>query len=276
MDPLSRSPPLGLSGGAQGCFAAGGCGPPALPPPLVCSYKKLFGGLAERVDVGLVSWQQTAGEGLVGSNRRLGWFASCYRRILFGRWVDAMAESSADLTVSALIEQVLHTLGTAMPPENEVLDGLFERLRQESDPNIAVELEQRIWASWCDHEEADGIREMSEVVRDFQGADLENASDRLDAMVARWPGWAEVWNKRATLRYLQERDVDSLSDINRTLVLEPRHFGAISGFSQICLRAGDETSALIGLEQTLAINPGMDQVREAAENLRKRAPRTVH
>ena len=60
------------------------------------------------------------------------------------------------------------------------------------------------------------------------------------------------------------------------VTIEPRHFGAPSGFGQICLRAGDIGSALLAFEQAVALNPTMDSLRQAAAELRRRDPRTIH
>ncbi len=110
----------------------------------------------------------------------------------------------------------------------------------------------------------------------LETGDPTTADHELNMMVKRWPNWAEAWNKRATLRFVEERDADSLDDIGRTLELEPRHFGALSGFGQICLRARDISSALLVFEHAVAINPNMDSVRQVAEALRRQSPRTVH
>ena len=77
------------------------------------------------------------------------------------------------------------------------------------------------------------------------------AEQRLDRLIAAQPDWAEAWNKRATLYFLQGRDCESLSDVRRTLELEPRHFGAMAGFAHICVRNGDYRAAIIAMEATM-------------------------
>ena len=79
--------------------------------------------------------------------------------------------------------------------------------------------------------------------------------------------WAEAWNKRATLYFLQDRDEESVADIEATLKLEPRHFGALGGFGQICLRQDEPVSARIAFEKALLVNPHLDGVREIVHEL---------
>ena len=60
-------------------------------------------------------------------------------------------------------------------------------------------------------------------------------------------------------------------DIHRTLELEPRHFGAICGFGQICLRRGERAAALFAFDAALRINPHLGAVRTAREELAARS-----
>ncbi|MDC1261042.1 hypothetical protein N8014_05650, partial [Pseudomonadota bacterium] len=62
-------------------------------------------------------------------------------------------------------------------------------------------------------------------------------------------------NKMATIRYLQKDFSGSIKDINLTLKLEPRHFGAISGLAQINLAIGNYEDALKNIDYVLKIHP---------------------
>jgi len=68
-----------------------------------------------------------------------------------------------------------------------------------------------------------------------------------------------------------------VASIHRTLELEPRHYGAICGFAQICLSLGDTDSALFAFDAALRVNPHLERVRETIDKLlRTRAAATLH
>jgi tetratricopeptide (TPR) repeat protein len=88
-----------------------------------------------------------------------------------------------------------------------------------------------------------------------QGFDAMRA---FDAVVEAAPEFAEGWNKRATVRYALG-DIDgSIVDIRRTLALEPRHFGALSGLGLCRLAQDRPAEALEAFEAALKINPHLD------------------
>ena len=52
-------------------------------------------------------------------------------------------------------------------------------------------------------------------------------------VIEKKPNFAEAWNKRATVYYMMGDFDKSMYDINETLKLEPRHFGAMDGMGLI-------------------------------------------
>lgn len=147
------------------------------------------------------------------------------------------------------------------------LDALFERL---ADPDLAdaEDVEDAIWAAWTDHQEEAAGEVMERAIAALGRKQFDIAETRLTALVELHPDYAEAWNKRATLYFLVGRDEESVADIVRTLKLEPRHYGAICGFAQLCLKRGDRAGALAAFEAALRINPHLKQIREAAQQLR--------
>jgi tetratricopeptide (TPR) repeat protein len=98
------------------------------------------------------------------------------------------------------------------------------------------------------------------------------ASARLlfDQVVEMAPGYAEGWNKRATVYYLEDNLPASMLDIERTLTLEPRHFGALSGMGLIFSEVEDVEGALEAFEAVLEIHPHSPTARASAEELRRK------
>lgn len=160
-----------------------------------------------------------------------------------------------------------------LPPR---LDTLFEQLQAETRTGKAYTIEDEIWALWTEHPDPAATKTMNKAIAAMASKRFDEAQAILDDLVREQPLWPEAWNKRATLAFLQGRDADSARDVRRTLQMEPRHFGALSGFAQICLRNHEPTVALIAFEAALRINPHLSAVRIAAEQLRRQHPHTLH
>jgi tetratricopeptide (TPR) repeat protein len=177
----------------------------------------------------------------------------------------------ADIAIDRAFELVL-SQGVPHCGIPSRLDALFADLKRSEpacDPNRTMEL---IWAIWIDHRDKDASHRMIAAVEAIAAGARDLARPILDALVEDFPDWAEAWNKRATLAFIEKRDDESIDDITRTLELEPRHFGAILGFAQICLRHGHTHEAKAAFEIALRLNPhivGLDDVvRDLAETNR--------
>ena len=178
--------------------------------------------------------------------------------------------------ITARIGLALEAMNAPLPTDTPELDVLFGHLRRAAGARERAATEQRIWAVWCSHQDEQAKRGLRDVMDSLEVGDLTGASETLNTLVERWPEWAEPWNKRATLHFLEDRDAASLDDIVRVLRCEPRHFGALSGLGQICLRTGHTISALLAFERVLVLDPGVEEVRDAVEVLRREARHSIH
>ena len=88
-----------------------------------------------------------------------------------------------------------------------------------------------------------------------------------DAVVERQPDYAEAWNRRATLHYLMGNLAESISDIDKTLELESRHFGALSGLGLVYLQQDNLIKAREAFERLLTIHPNSPAGRQNLERV---------
>lgn len=153
------------------------------------------------------------------------------------------------------------------------LDQLFERLAdpEERDWKIIEQEIRRLWAQSGSPTADLLLKRGSEAMR---RGDYDSALAHLTALVDSTPDFAEGWNRRATLFYLTQRFSLSVSDIERTLALEPRHFGAMSGLATIFIRLGRPEQALAVYEHLLTIHPHQPSIHEAIRRLREQVEGT--
>jgi tetratricopeptide (TPR) repeat protein len=149
------------------------------------------------------------------------------------------------------------------------LDGLFDRLESTADGNEASRIEQEIWQIWMESEDRQVQTWMRQGLAAMSVRRLDLALERFDRMVEHAPGFAEGWNKRATVHYLLNDFSASVYDIQRTLGLEPRHFGALSGLGMIYDALAEPAAAIRSYEAALALNPHLQQTRRRIDELHR-------
>ena len=135
------------------------------------------------------------------------------------------------------------------------LDALFTQLKSAPNAQQASQIEQQIWQAWLTPSVPDLAAQMDKAAAALASADVQTAMDTYDAIVAKWPDYAEGWNRRATLEYEINDYGASLADIAKVLAIEPRHFGALSGRMMIELNQGDHADALKDMIAALALDP---------------------
>ncbi len=164
---------------------------------------------------------------------------------------------------------------SAPPMEKEdrgrSLDALFKSLKTAGGDDEADALVARIWEVWMRSGRADIDRIMEEGVGYLSIHQFGAAHDRFSEAIEAAPNFAEAWNKRATVLFLMREHEQSLSDIERVLALEPRHFGALAGRGMIHAHAGRWKEALEAYNQALAVNPYLKERATIIPELERRA-----
>jgi tetratricopeptide (TPR) repeat protein len=108
---------------------------------------------------------------------------------------------------------------------------------------------------------------LAQAVKASAAGENETALKILNGLIDVHPEFMEAWNRRATVYFLMGRYKESLADIDQVLQREPRHFGALSGLGMIKQRQGDLAAARAAYDDALAINPNMDGVKRALEEI---------
>jgi tetratricopeptide (TPR) repeat protein len=89
----------------------------------------------------------------------------------------------------------------------------------------------------------------------------------LDALIARASAFAEAYNQRAILHFQSGEWHKAIADCERTLKLNPYHFGAAAGMGRSYLELDKQRAALKSFRHALRINPGLHDVQEAIRAL---------
>jgi tetratricopeptide (TPR) repeat protein len=172
------------------------------------------------------------------------------------------------LTDGVLREDHLGTGGRLRAELDLQLDSLFEQLRTTTDSRQLEVIEERIWRNWMRSGDADIDDLLEQGTAALENGRPEEAIRFFDIIIQRMPEFPEAWNKRATAYYLEGDFEASLDDIESTLALEKRHFGALSGLSMIYSALGDHARALSALESMHEIYPHKAGLKERIEELK--------
>jgi len=147
------------------------------------------------------------------------------------------------------------------------LEKLFSELKRERNEKAAERVATRIGEELVCSGSASVDLMMQWAREALDAKKYHVALDFLDQIVVLRPDYAEGWNRRATVHFAMHNYGKAMSDIERTLRLEPRHFGALSGMAAILKATGRKASALGAFERVLAIYPMMRSAQNEVATL---------
>jgi tetratricopeptide (TPR) repeat protein len=141
------------------------------------------------------------------------------------------------------------------------------RALHDPDADARERAEQALWQIWARSGDAEIDRLYAKGVEQMNAGELEQGIVTFTRIIERKPDFAEGWNKRATLYFLNDEPLKSLADCDEVMKRNPYHFGALSGYALIYMRLERYELALEYSRKALAVNPNLDGVKRNIELL---------
>jgi len=191
----------------------------------------------------------------------------------------APAAGAADLPLTR--QEALRELGKPDPAVRRAAAARLGEVGQMSDVPALVRVlrdrddaardvaENAIWDVWGRSGDSHIDALYRHGVEQMNSGLAEEAIATFSRIIRRQPGFAEGWNKRATLYYSIGEYEKSLHDCAEVIKRNPLHFGALAGYGLIYSRLEQPERALGYFKRALRINPNMQGVARNIELLQK-------
>jgi tetratricopeptide (TPR) repeat protein len=153
--------------------------------------------------------------------------------------------------------------------DQRAVEPLAAALKNDADIFVRQGAEQALWQIW--HRSGDDAVDalLQEGMEAMQRGAYQTAVDLFTRVIQVAPDFAEGYNKRATTYYLMQRYEESIADCERTIALNPHHFGALSGAGLCHLSQRNLAQALEFFERAVVVNPNMPQIQQYIEDIRR-------
>lgn len=143
-------------------------------------------------------------------------------------------------------------------------------LLKDADATTAQMAEHAMWSVWFRLGTPEANHQVCRGSQALHRGESDHAIAHFTRAIGIDPTFAEAYNQRGLAKFLQEHFDDCIVDCRQAVRLMPLHFGALAGMGHCHAHEGRLVPAFKCYEKALAINPRMDDVRQAVEELRGR------
>lgn len=145
---------------------------------------------------------------------------------------------------------------------------LTEQL-QDADPVVHGMAEHALWSIWFRSGSDKANCHLAKGAKAMDAKDYAGALEHFSKAIEIDPSFAEAYNQRGIAHYLLEHYDESVADCQKTVDLMPCHFGAWAGLGHCHAHEGRLPTALDCYRKALSINPHLECLDEACEELKK-------
>ena len=148
---------------------------------------------------------------------------------------------------------------------------LLDDLARSPNVQVAQPIVDALWKQWINsHKSAQEQTLMKSGLAAMGQGQLYKAEKIFGELIKKNPDFVEAWNKRATVRFMLSKFMESRDDIFEVLSREPRHFGALSGLGLIYLRFGQISNAMDTYKNLQSVFPSSPEVERYMPMLRQK------
>lgn len=145
---------------------------------------------------------------------------------------------------------------------------LAQALRDD-DALVRETAEHALWRVWHRSGKLEVDARFQDGLMAMQRGAFEEAVAIFTDVIEMAPDFAEGYNKRATTYYLLQEYEQAIRDCDKSIALNPIHFGALSGAGLCYLGLRNLPKALEYFERALVANPNMPQIQRYVEDIKK-------
>lgn len=131
---------------------------------------------------------------------------------------------------------------------------LLDDLKQ-ADESVREEATQTLWQNWFRQKGEWGLTLLQQSQMALESKEFERAERILSDIIRAQPDFAEAWNRRAVLYYVQGRLQTAIADCQHVINLVPFHFGALHGLGLCHMGLKDYRAAIHAFRSALEIQP---------------------
>lgn len=123
------------------------------------------------------------------------------------------------------------------------------------DPQVRDRATQKLWEIWFQQKGVYGYQLLTQSQLCLEAGNFEQAELLLSEITLDQPDFAEAWNRRAVLYYLQQRYEEAIADCRKVIQLIPVHFGALHGLGLCYLALENYQEAIAAFRKAAEVQP---------------------
>ncbi|QUJ75259.1 hypothetical protein KDD17_09570 [Sulfitobacter albidus] len=147
----------------------------------------------------------------------------------------------------------------ASPDIEAELGALIDQATAATNQTQGREAGEAMWKVWLRAPDETAQEVLDRGMRKRDSFNLVGARDDFTRLTEYCPDYAEGWNQRAFASYLMQDYPAALVDLDRALVLQPRHVAAQSGRALTLMQMGRLAEARAQMLEAVANNPWLSE-----------------